>query len=62
MPSRDDLIRERAYAIWIEDGRPEGRADEHWQQAAAALDTEEAAVTPITDLGTEPVPLVTPIR
>lgn len=59
-PNREDMIRERAYAIWIEEGRPEGRADAHWRQAADALDQEEAAVTPLTDLGEEPAPLVVP--
>ncbi len=28
-------IRERAYEIWQEEGRPEGREAQHWQQAAA---------------------------
>jgi hypothetical protein len=26
-------VRERAYFLWQEDGRPEGRADEHWRRA-----------------------------
>ena len=26
-------VRERAYFLWEEDGRPEGRAGEHWQRA-----------------------------
>ena len=26
-------IRERAYALWEEDGRPEGQADEYWERA-----------------------------
>ena len=60
---REDMIRQRAYAIWIEDGQPEGFADEHWRKAAAAVDAEEAAVSPLTDLGSEPAPLVvTPNR
>jgi hypothetical protein len=25
-------IRERAYALWDQDGRPEGRADEYWEK------------------------------
>ena len=28
-------IRERAYLIWIRDGRPDGRAFEHWVLACA---------------------------
>jgi hypothetical protein len=34
----DDLeqrIRERAYELWENEGCPEGRGDEHWQQACA---------------------------
>jgi hypothetical protein len=29
----DDLIRERAYVIWIAEGRPHGRDLAHWQRA-----------------------------
>jgi Protein of unknown function (DUF2934) len=27
-------VRERAYFIWEREGRPEGRADDHWRYAA----------------------------
>ena len=29
----EQAVRERAYALWDQEGRPEGRADEHWQRA-----------------------------
>ena len=29
----DDLIREAAYFIWEREGRPSGRALEHWMRA-----------------------------
>ncbi len=32
--SKDDWINQRAYALWEEEGRPEGRSRDHWQQAA----------------------------
>ena len=32
---RDARIRERAYAIWEEQGRPDGRHEDHWRQAEA---------------------------
>jgi hypothetical protein len=32
--SKDDWINQRAYALWETTGRPEGRGEEHWQQAA----------------------------
>jgi hypothetical protein len=30
---RESAIRERAYFIWERDGRPEGRAFDHWVSA-----------------------------
>jgi hypothetical protein len=33
----DDLIRERAYGIWIAEGRPHGRDLAHWQRARHEL-------------------------
>ena len=33
----DDLIRERAYVIWIAEGRPHGRDLAHWQRARHEL-------------------------
>lgn len=34
MDGMEEKIRERAYAIWEEEGRPEGREQEHWERAA----------------------------
>ena len=31
---RDELIKRRAYAIWENEGRPDGKHDEHWHRAA----------------------------
>lgn len=45
MSDTDHRIRERAHAIWEAQGHPEGKADEHWRQAAeeiSALDTAPA--------------------
>ncbi len=40
MPARDHSddrpIRERAYFIWEREGRPDGRAQDHWLQAVAS--------------------------
>lgn len=47
-PKEDD-IRGRAYALWIEAGSPDGRDDEFWHSAErelaeeARLDSSEAA-------------------
>lgn len=39
----DDLeqrIRDRAYRIWVEEGRPEGRANAHWEMARELIAIE----------------------
>lgn len=33
MDDREQLIRERAYRLWEEQGRPDGRAEHHWHKA-----------------------------
>ena len=35
--NRDDAIREAAYYIWVREGRPVGRAYEHWLRAIAEI-------------------------
>jgi hypothetical protein len=42
-PALDEqAVRERAYLIWIEEGRPEGRHVEHWARARGELEREAA--------------------
>ena len=52
-PSMDDdreqLIRTKAFYIWLDEGCPEGRADAHWQMAELA-----AAEGGRSDLGPKP--------
>lgn len=33
---RDHRIRQRAYLLWLGDGQPDGKAEEHWREAVAA--------------------------
>jgi hypothetical protein len=40
--SREQAVRERAYALWEQDGRPEGRSVAHWSQAEAEIAVEQA--------------------
>jgi hypothetical protein len=35
-----DSIRRRAYAIWLAEGQPDGRAEEHWRLAIVELEQE----------------------
>lgn len=40
----EQRIRDRAYAIWLDEGRPHGRDADHWLQAERAILTETVAV------------------
>jgi hypothetical protein len=37
MTGSEDHIRTAAYYIWLDEGRPEGHAEAHWQRASALL-------------------------
>lgn len=37
---RDELIRQRAYRLWEQQGRPHGRHEEHWHQASQEVGDE----------------------
>jgi Protein of unknown function (DUF2934) len=39
---REEKIRLRALEIWREQGCPNGRAREHWEQAEREVDAEDA--------------------
>jgi hypothetical protein len=39
-----DAIRDRAYALWEEDGRPEGKSLDHWAQAVRELSATDSDV------------------
>jgi len=45
----DAAIREQAYLLWEQEGRPEGRETEFWMRAEVALTSEEQAHTLIED-------------
>jgi hypothetical protein len=40
-PEQEQKIRLRALEIWREEGCPEGRASEHWEQAERELGGEQ---------------------
>ena len=35
--SREQIVKDTAYAIWEAEGKPDGRAEEHWRQAEARV-------------------------
>jgi hypothetical protein len=49
MPLHDEeFVRLRAYALWIEEGQPEGRESEHWERARREMElTSSRAERPL---------------
>jgi hypothetical protein len=46
--AKNDLerrIRERAYRIWIDDGKPRGKSEDHLLRAKEELEEEDAVKT-----------------
>ena len=44
-----EAVRQRAHALWLEEGCPEGKSDQHWQQAQRDVLASEVAVPMIVD-------------
>jgi hypothetical protein len=42
-PDRDEAIRNRAYAIWFDEGQAGGRDIEHWLEAEKEIDREASS-------------------
>jgi DUF2934 family protein len=54
-------IRERAHRLWEEEGRPDGRANSHWEQArmiVALEDTQHTMLKPVGPPKPEPIEAV----
>ena len=45
MDNLEDAIRERAYHLWVADGRPEGNADNYWLNAQREMLAQSAGVS-----------------
>ena len=45
MIEQTEMIRQRAYEIWQAEGRPDGRALEHWCRAEAEAASSRPAAT-----------------
>jgi Protein of unknown function (DUF2934) len=40
MTDRDERVRELAYFLWLEEGRPEGQAERHWLTAETLVESD----------------------
>lgn len=45
---REQRIRELAYAIWEQEGRPEGQSERHWETAETAIKAMERTEVAVT--------------
>ena len=43
IPQQEELVRERAYLMWEDEGRPDGCAERHWMAAEQAVANENTA-------------------
>jgi Protein of unknown function (DUF2934) len=53
--AREQRIRERAYQLWEEAGKPEGEGLDHWSRATEAIAVEDARYELAAGGSTEPV-------
>ncbi|WP_132526107.1 DUF2934 domain-containing protein [Rhizobium sp. BK376] len=42
----EEHVRYQAYMLWLEEGQPEGKADEHWHRARDAASAKERHLSP----------------
>lgn len=50
----DEQIRNIAYGFWLEEGQPQGRDEEHWHRAFAALNAPAAKAKPARKAAAKP--------
>lgn len=43
---RDQRVADLAFRLWEEEGRPHGRAEDHWLRAAVLVDHTASAAKP----------------
>ncbi|MCK0196934.1 DUF2934 domain-containing protein [Ancylobacter sp. 6x-1] len=60
MDDREQRIRERAYHLWMEEGRPHGRHADHWVLAGELIAIEENQAATLIPL--DEAPAGTPVE
>ena len=55
-----EAVRERANALWLEEGCPEGKSDQHWQQAQQDVLASVQAAPMAVDQPEEETPVQAP--
>lgn len=57
-PNHQELIRDRAYALWEADGMPDGKDKEYWAKAERELSDESELDLSEEDSEIRPAPLI----
>lgn len=57
--SQEEQVRALAYQFWIEEGRPEGRAEIHWQRALERVSA--VSIPDVTPVVEAPAPVKKPV-
>lgn len=52
-PTLEERIAECAYGIWVQEGKPDGKEDRHWEMARDLINQEEKS-------GTTQAPILSP--
>jgi hypothetical protein len=59
---RDARIKDRAYQIWLSEGRPHGRDEAHWHRAEREVEAEATGAGSADTGGTRPTrPMKAPV-
>ena len=45
LPTRDERVGHLAFQIWEQEGRPDGKAEDHWYLACTIIDGEAAGTS-----------------
>lgn len=55
----EERIRLKAHQLWEDEGRPEGRAEDHWEKARilVAIEDDRTSLKPIQSTVSEPLEL-----
>ena len=53
-------VREAAYYLWLDDGQPEGRAEEYWLKAVDALNQPKPKAKPKRKAAAKPAAKAAP--
>ncbi|WP_181832466.1 DUF2934 domain-containing protein [Bosea caraganae] len=60
--SREQIVKDTAYAIWEAEGKPHGRAEEHWRQAEARVTASLATGKPKAKIAAGKAKATTPAK